>query len=215
MNRGESLAPRRKPLRLLEENGILRRAMGRFARSRPTERADFLSSPFSLEAIELLDKLGVPAWKVGSGELRSCDLMAAMMVTRKPILYSTGLATWSDIGAVVENFRMEGNPFALFQCTSKYPVSLEQVGLNIVDEMRARFDCPVGLSDHSGTVEPSLAAVARGVDMLEVHVTFDKRMFRTGRPRIDDLRRSEARGRASRRLRRDGRSSRRQGCSRR
>lgn len=137
----------------------------------------FLSSAFSVEAVALLDNLGMPAWKVGSGEFRSDDLLQAMMATGKPILFSTGMSNWTEIAAAAGRFRQASAPFALFQCTSRYPSPIEQVGLNVVGEMRLRFGCPAGLSDHTGRVEPSLAAVARSVDMLEVHVTFDKHMF--------------------------------------
>ncbi len=137
----------------------------------------FLSSAFSAEAVHLLDGLGMPAWKVGSGEFRSDELLAAMMATGKPILFSTGMSNWSEIAEAAERFRRADVAFALFQCTSKYPSPIEQVGLNVVDEMRARFHCPAGLSDHTGRVEPSLAAVSRRFDLLEVHVAFDRQMF--------------------------------------
>jgi N-acetylneuraminate synthase len=137
----------------------------------------FLSSAFSVQAMEMLERIGLPAWKVGSGEVHSSDLLDAMISTGKPILLSTGMSTWVDIAAVVERLGRVDARFGLFQCTSKYPSPMEEVGLNIVAEMRERFGCPVGLSDHTGRIEPSLAAVARGFDMLEVHVTFDRRMF--------------------------------------
>jgi N-acetylneuraminate synthase len=137
----------------------------------------FLSSAFSIQAVEMLERVGVPAWKVGSGEIHSKDLLDAMIKTGKPILLSTGLSTWADIAAVVERLKEANVGCGLFQCTSKYPSPIEEVGLNIIKEMRNRFDCPVGLSDHTGRIEPSLTAVARGFDMLEVHVTFDRRMF--------------------------------------
>jgi N-acetylneuraminate synthase len=63
------------------------------------------------------------------------------------------------------------------QCTSAYPTTLDAVGLNVIDELRWEFGCPVGLSDHSGSVFPGLAALARGADLVEFHVTFDRRTF--------------------------------------
>ncbi|MGE4469814.1 MAG: N-acetylneuraminate synthase family protein [Desulfovibrio sp.] len=137
----------------------------------------FLSSPFSVQAVELLSALGTAAWKVGSGEIASPDLLEAMLTKRKPILLSTGMSTYAEI----ENFHnavvSKGHELALFQCTSKYPVDLESVGLNCIETLRERFQCPVGLSDHSGTPFPALAALARGADLLEVHVTLSKRCF--------------------------------------
>ncbi len=137
----------------------------------------FLSSAFSCEAVELLEKLGVAAFKVGSGEVWSTDLLASIIKTGKPILLSTGMSSVAEINAMVQSIGAGGNALGLFQCTSEYPVALERVGLNICDEFRGWYHCPVGLSDHSGTVFPGLAAMARGVDMIEVHVTYDRRMY--------------------------------------
>lgn len=137
----------------------------------------FLSSAFSPAAVELLERIGVPAWKVGSGEFRSADLLDAMISTGKPLLYSTGMSSWMEIDEAVAHFRERGAEAGLFQCTSKYPTPLPEVGLNVIGEMESRYGCPVGLSDHSGTVWPSIAALARGVSMLEAHITLDRMMF--------------------------------------
>jgi N-acetylneuraminate synthase len=137
----------------------------------------FLSSAFSIAAIELLKEVGVAAWKLGSGEFASQDLWKAMVTTRKPILFSTGLATRAEIKSAVDTFCAKNVPFALLQCTTSYPSPLEEVGLNVIDELRNEFGCPVGLSDHSGLVFPGLAALARGADILEVHITFHRGMF--------------------------------------
>ena len=137
----------------------------------------FLSSAFSTRAVDLLDRLGMPAWKIGSGEYRSAELMAAMAKTGKPILLSTGMSTWAEIADGVAGIRKLGVAPALFQCTSRYPTPFNQVGLNVIDRLKAEHDCPVGLSDHSGSPLPALAALARGADMVETHVVFDRRMF--------------------------------------
>ena len=137
----------------------------------------FLSSPFSLKAVEWLRRIGMPAWKVGSGEFASEELFSAMGSTGAPILFSTGMCSYAEIADMTAWFETRQFPFALFQCTSKYPVMLEEVGLNVLDELRARFRCPIGLSDHSGSLFPGLAALARGVNLFEAHVTFDRRMF--------------------------------------
>jgi len=137
----------------------------------------FLSSAFSVTAVELLAKLDHPAWKIGSGEYKSADLMAAMAATGRPILLSTGMSRWAEIAESAAGIRALGVDLALFQCTSRYPTPLDAVGLNVIDELRQAHGCPVGLSDHSGSPFPSLAALARGVDMIEVHVTFDRGLF--------------------------------------
>lgn len=137
----------------------------------------FLSSPFSLPAVELLEKLDVSAWKVASGEICSNFMLDSIAKTGKPLLISTGMSSCSEIDAVVEYVSKHGSPFSVFQCTSQYPTSLEKVGLNVIHYFRERYGVPVGLSDHSGSVFPGLAAIAQGVDLLEMHVTFDKKMF--------------------------------------
>ena len=137
----------------------------------------FLSTPFSVAAVELLSALGMPAWKVSSGEVFNEPLLRAMGETGRPILMSSGMSAYADLDRQVAAVGKLTDDIALFQCTSAYPVSFETVGLNVIGEMRARYGCPVGLSDHSGTVYPGLAAMAGGADMLEVHVAMDKREF--------------------------------------
>jgi len=137
----------------------------------------FFSSPFSVEAVHLLAELGVALWKVPSGELRSRDLLEAMLAAGGHVLISTGMSPWREIDETVALLRSRAAEFTLMQCTSRYPTPLSEVGLNIIEQMRKRYSCPVGLSDHSGTLFPALAAMARGASVIEVHVTFDRRMF--------------------------------------
>jgi N-acetylneuraminate synthase len=137
----------------------------------------FLSSAFSTAAIDLLKQIGVPAWKIGSGEFSSPDIWEAMVATGLPILFSTGMAAYAEIDKAVTLFRARPVAYALLQCTSAYPSPLEEIGLNVIAELKQRYHCPVGLSDHSGKVFPALAALARGADIVEVHVVFDRKMF--------------------------------------
>jgi N,N'-diacetyllegionaminate synthase len=137
----------------------------------------FLSSPFSVAAVQLLNNLGVPAWKVGSGEFRSEELLNSMIDTGKPVLYSTGMSKWSEIDSVVEFLNKKSHPLVLFQCTSMYPTNSESIGINIMEQYRSKYNCPVGLSDHSGDIFSCLLAAARGANIIEAHITFDKRMF--------------------------------------
>lgn len=137
----------------------------------------FLSSPFSREAVDLLERVGVDVWKVASGEIDHLPLIEAMLATRKPLLLSTGLAGYDDIDVVVARCRDANVPFAVLQCTTAYPCPPERLGLAVIGELRQRYGAPAGLSDHSGTVFASLAAAALGARFLEVHVTFSRRMF--------------------------------------
>jgi len=137
----------------------------------------FLSSPFSMEAVQLLERLEMPAWKVGSGEVNNPYILEAMSKNQNPILLSSGMSDWQEIARSVNRINELGCDLALFQCTSKYPTPLSEVGLNVIDDLRRRFQVPVGLSDHSGTVFPGLAAMSRGADILEVHTVFSRNMF--------------------------------------
>jgi len=137
----------------------------------------FLSSAFSLEAVALLRRLDVPVWKIASGEVRTRGMVAAICADEKPVLLSTGMSPWADIDAAVQAIREAGCPVAVLQCVSRYPTPLTDVGLNVMDDMRGRYDCPVGLSDHSGQPWPALTAIARGAAVVELHLTLSERMF--------------------------------------
>lgn len=137
----------------------------------------FLSSPFSEEAVEMLDRIGMPAWKIASGEVNNPLLMERIAATGKPVLLSSGMSTIAEIDAVVAQIQKQGLPLLVFQCTSKYPSGPEDIGLNMLDFYRQRYQTPVGLSEHSGKIFTGLAAAALGVDMIEVHVTLSRQMF--------------------------------------
>ena len=137
----------------------------------------FLSSAFSVEAVELLHRLGMPAWKVASGELGSEAILDAMLSKAAPFIVSTGMSPWSEIDAIVQRIRSTSCALVVLQCTSRYPTPLDAVGLNVMDELRTRYRVPVGLSDHSGMPHPAMAAIARGADVIEAHLTLDRNMF--------------------------------------
>src|SRR5215207_10601930 len=137
----------------------------------------FLSSPFSVEAVDLLEKVGMPAWKIASGEVSNVVLLRRVFKTGVPILLSTGMSNWPEIDKAVSLIAEAGVPHAVLQCTSAYPVGPDQLGLNVLAELRERYRVPVGLSDHSGTIAPSIAAIALGATILEVHVTLSRRAF--------------------------------------
>ena len=137
----------------------------------------FLSSAFSFEAVDLLNRIGVPAWKVGAGETTNLPMIERMARTGKPVILSSGMSTWAEMDAAVECVRKHEAPVAALQCTTAYPCPPEKLGLNVIAELRARYSCPVGLSDHSGTTYAGLAAVTLGAGILEVHVTFSRECF--------------------------------------
>ena len=131
----------------------------------------FMSSPFSIEALNLLDRLGVEVWKLASGEVSNTPLVEAMIKTKKPIILSTGLSTWSELDEVVKWILESDIDLTVLQCTSEYPCPPESTGLNLITEYRKKWGCRVGISDHSGTIFPSLAAKTLGAAVIEVHIT--------------------------------------------
>jgi N,N'-diacetyllegionaminate synthase len=137
----------------------------------------FLSSPFSIEAVELLTRVGVAAWKIASGEVSNIPMFARIAATGLPIFLSTGMSPLDEIDAVVERVKACRLPLTVLQCSSVYPCPPEKIGLNLIPFFRERYDCNVGLSDHSGTIYAGLAAATVGIDVLEVHVTLSNEMF--------------------------------------
>ena len=136
----------------------------------------FLSTPFSVAAVQLLSRIA-DAWKIGSGDTMSSMILDAILPTQKPIILSSGMSSWQELDEVVTKISKNDAGFCLMQCTSKYPTPLSEVGLNVLTEIKSRYRCRVGLSDHSGSVSPALAAIARGFSLIEIHATFDKGMF--------------------------------------
>jgi N-acetylneuraminate synthase len=137
----------------------------------------FLSSPFSLKAVDLLEQIGISAWKVASGEITNTILLDHILDTGKPIILSTGLSNTQEISAAVAHVSKKKNPLALLQCTSEYPCRAEKIGLNVIEEFRSNYNCAVGLSDHSGSIFSGLAAAALNIQILETHITFSREMF--------------------------------------
>ena len=137
----------------------------------------FVSSPFSIEAADMLQRIGQPLWKIASGETSNAHLLDRVLDTGAPVLLSTGMSPLAEIDAAVARVRSRGVPVGVFQCTTAYPCPPERIGLNLVPQYRERYGCWVGLSDHSATIYAGLAAAAVGVDMLEVHVTLSREMF--------------------------------------
>lgn len=137
----------------------------------------FISSPFSLEAVELLGDVGVDALKIASGEVNNLDLIDACTRVGVPLLVSSGMSALHELDTAVEQLRTATAGFTVLQCSSTYPCPPEAVGLNLLEVLADRYDCPVGLSDHSGTIFPSLAAVTLGATVIEVHVTTSRQSF--------------------------------------
>ena len=136
---------------------------------------EFFSSPFSVAAVRLLDRIGVQRFKLGSGETDNYLIMDAIRKTGKPLMISTGMSLLSEIDATMEY--LKGIDVSIFQCTTEYPTSIEHIPIRNIGFFKERYGVEVGLSDHSGSIYPLLLAVALGAGMLEFHVTFNKSLF--------------------------------------
>src|SRR5688572_6587106 len=130
------------------------------------------STPFDATAVEFLESLGAPAYKVASFELADDALLQRVARTRKPVILSTGMASLEEIAHAMQTLREGGaRDVALLKCTSAYPAPDEAMNLAAIPLLRDIFECPVGLSDHSLGVTAAVAAVAMGAVFVEKHVT--------------------------------------------
>jgi pseudaminic acid synthase len=136
---------------------------------------DLFSSPFDESAVDFLEKMNVPAYKLASLELVDIPLIERMARTGKPLIMSTGMATIEEIEEAVRTARRAGaSQVALLKCTSAYPAPAEEMNLRTIPELMRRFNVPVGLSDHTMGVTAPVAAVALGACIIEKHLSLSR-----------------------------------------
>ena len=139
------------------------------------KQIDFFSTPYDKEAVDLLDEVEVPAFKVGSGDIDFLSLIEYMAKKGKPMIIGTGASTLGEIEAVVKLIRASGNEdIVLLQCVTNYPSPIEQANIRAMITLRKAFQTNVGYSDHSPGYLVALGAVALGACFIEKHFTFDK-----------------------------------------
>ena len=138
---------------------------------------EFISSPFSNTAVDLLEEVGVERYKVGSGEVNNFVLLEKIIQTGKPIIISSGMSSYEELDKTVAFLKNRNAKYSILQCTTAYPTAPKQFGFNVLKELKDRYNVSVGFSDHSSSIEASIAAVALGADLLEFHVVFNKEMF--------------------------------------
>ena len=135
------------------------------------------SSPFDKTSVDFLEEIDVPAYKIASFEITDIPLIEYVASKGKPIIISTGIASMEDIDLAIQTCLDAGNDqIALLKCTSSYPSPLDEINLNTIPDMIERFDCVIGLSDHTLGGEVSTAAVALGANIIEKHFILDRNM---------------------------------------
>lgn len=137
----------------------------------------FLSSPFSIEAVDLLEDIGVSIYKIPSGEVTNIPMLEHIANTGKMVLLSSGMSSWQELDLAVKTLTKNNKNVVLMQCSSVYPCPTEQVGLNVMLEMKKKYNLPVGFSDHTLGSAASVAAAALGAVAIEKHITFSKDMY--------------------------------------
>jgi len=139
-------------------------------------KMDFFSTPFDATAVDFLEKMDVPAYKIASFEIVDLPLIERVARTGKPLIISTGMATEQEIQEAIACAWGTGNDrIILLKCTSAYPASPEEMNLKTIPDMSRRFGLPVGLSDHSLELSVPLAAVTLGACVIEKHFCLSRK----------------------------------------
>lgn len=135
------------------------------------------SSPFDFTAVDFLENLGVPMYKIASFEITDIPLIAYCASKGKPMIISTGIASDKDIELAIETCKKEGNnDITILKCTSAYPAALEDINLLTMVDIREKYQVKVGLSDHTTGIEAPVVAVSLGAQVIEKHFILDKKI---------------------------------------
>ncbi|MBI21870.1 MAG: N-acetylneuraminate synthase [Chloroflexi bacterium] len=135
----------------------------------------FLSTPFDEKSVDFLDDLGIPAFKIASGDLTHIKLIRYIAKKDKPIFLSTGASTWQMIDEAVNSItNLTNSQLALLHCVAAYPAPDNETNLSLINELQNRYGKTTGFSDHSLGIDVSLAAIALGAQIIEKHFTIDR-----------------------------------------
>ncbi len=135
---------------------------------------EFLCSPFSEKAVDYLETLKVKKYKVPSGELTNISLLEKLKKTKKHIILSTGMSSWDEIDVAVNTLKKN---YSILQCSSIYPCPNEKVGINVIHQLKKKYNCPVGFSDHTLGYSAAFAAASNGATIIEKHFTLSRNMY--------------------------------------
>lgn len=138
---------------------------------------EFLSTPFDMESLDFLKKIGLKRWKIPSGEITNLPYLIKIARTQLPVILSTGMATMEEVEEAIRNLREYGSlEIALLHCTTEYPAPYEDVNLKAMMTMKEKFNLSIGYSDHTIGIEIPISAVAMGATIVEKHFTLDRNM---------------------------------------
>lgn len=140
-------------------------------------KIDFLSTPFDLQSIEFLERLGVSCYKIPSGEITNFPYLVQIAKTHKPVILSTGMSTLEEVVCAVQVLKENGaRDITLLHCNTHYPTPVEDVNLCAMQSLKMQCGLQVGYSDHTLGIEIPVAAVALGAQIIEKHFTLDRKM---------------------------------------
>lgn len=147
----------------------------RLKRHADSKGVQFLSTPFDEESADFLDSIGVPAYKIASGDITHVPLLRNVAAKGKPVLLSTGMSFLSEVAEAIFTLKNAGaGEIVLLHCVSAYPAAPEHMNLRAIETLRSHFGLPVGLSDHSEGILLAPVAAALGAVIVEKHFTLDK-----------------------------------------
>ena len=138
---------------------------------------EFMSSPFSNAAVDLLEEVGLSRYKIGSGEITNFLLLEKIAQTKKPVILSSGMSSYDELDEAVAFLKSKNVVYSILQCTTSYPTKPEQYGFNVIKELKERYQVPIGFSDHSAKIETCIAAAALGAEIFEFHAVFNREQF--------------------------------------
>lgn len=160
---------------MLEKLMLSHKDFQRLAQYAASKNIDFTSTPFDEESVCFVHELGIPFWKIPSGEVTNLPYLEQIARYQEPIVMSTGMCSMEEIRqAVMSIKRLNQNQLVLLHCNTEYPTPVEDVNLMAMEQLQKEFHCPVGYSDHTSGIEIPIAAAALGAAVIEKHFTLDK-----------------------------------------
>ena len=137
----------------------------------------FFSSPFDMQSVDILERIEVPLFKIPSGEITNLPLLTYIAKKGKPIILSTGMATFEEIDEAIETIKKGGvDDIILLYCVTNYPAKMESLDLTIISSLRERYHLPIGFSDHTRGIVAAIAARTLNACVIEKHFTLNRKM---------------------------------------